>query len=297
MFNIIDRCEMCFAPSSRFKVLGQRLNRSQGLRPGSKSGISTSVMQCKDCGLIFSNPQPVPVDIQDHYGVAPEDYWDENYLTFDSDYFLTEIERFKELTDFRNGMKALDIGAGIGKGMKAMTRAGFDAHGLEPSPYFRDFAISKMGIDSSKLTLGSVESVTYHSGTFDFISFGAVLEHMYSPAASITRALNWLNPGGLIHIEVPSSKYFIHRLLNTYYAMVGSHYVSNLSPMHIPYHLYEFSLNSFLKNATTGGYKVVFHEYYVCPIQTVPNILKPLLTRYMRASNTGMQLCVWIAKN
>jgi hypothetical protein len=57
---------MCGADTSDHKILGQRLNRSQGMRPKRKRGISTTVMQCTTCSLIYSNPQPVPHDIQDH---------------------------------------------------------------------------------------------------------------------------------------------------------------------------------------------------------------------------------------
>src|SRR4051812_46917963 len=114
-FRYIDECEMCGASSSHFRVMGQRLNRSQGLRPNTKTGISTSVVKCKNCNLIFSNPQAIPADIQDHYGVSPDQYWKDNYFIPDDDVFAGEIRRFKDLIPFRPGMKALDIGAGIGK--------------------------------------------------------------------------------------------------------------------------------------------------------------------------------------
>ncbi|MBK8291297.1 MAG: methyltransferase domain-containing protein [Flammeovirgaceae bacterium] len=56
--------------------------------------------------------------------------------------------------------------------------------------------------------------VVYPENSFDFISFGAVLEHVYSPADSILRTLRWLKPNGIIHIEVPSSDWLINKIIN-----------------------------------------------------------------------------------
>ena len=105
---------MCGADTSTHKVLGKRLNKSQGKNPKRKLGITTTVCECTNCGLIYSNPQPIPFDIQDHYGVFPEEYWKESYFELNDNYFQGEISRLKQLMDFNPGMKSLDIGAGLG---------------------------------------------------------------------------------------------------------------------------------------------------------------------------------------
>src|SRR5436190_8224383 len=110
-FNYIDKCNLCESASSQHKIIGQRLNQSQGFNPKNKTGISVSIMKCMNCGLIFSNPQPVPYDIQDHYGTPPEDYWRPEYFNVDDKYFSGQIAITKRLSNFKQGMKALDIGA------------------------------------------------------------------------------------------------------------------------------------------------------------------------------------------
>ncbi len=110
--------------SLEFKQLGMRLNHSQGFRPREVSGVAVSVKRCCDCGLVFSDPQPVPGDLSDHYGMPPEDYWQD--LDWSPDYFRTEIDTAKRLLPFRSGMTALDIGAGLGKAMRSLTNAGFE---------------------------------------------------------------------------------------------------------------------------------------------------------------------------
>jgi 2-polyprenyl-3-methyl-5-hydroxy-6-metoxy-1,4-benzoquinol methylase len=244
-FEAVAYCEMCSDPTGKHKILGQRLNTSQGMRPRRKSGITVSIKKCRNCRLIYSSPLPVPFDIQDHYGIPPESYWHAGYFVLDPNYFAGEIKTARTLLDFKPGMRSLDIGAGIGKCMIALKNAGFDAWGFEPSKPYYERALSKMNIPPDRLRLGMVEEMEYEPGSFDFITFGAVFEHLYHPAASLEKAFRWLKPGGVIHIEVPSSKYLASKMVNFYYRLIGTNYVSNLSPMHVPFHLYEFGYDSF----------------------------------------------------
>jgi len=294
-FNTVDKCNMCDSTIETHKILGKRLNQSQGRRAKNKIGISTTVVKCSDCGLIYSNPQPIPFDMQDHYGVPPEQYWKGSYFRIDENYFRYEIERLRKLIDFEEGMRSLDIGAGIGKTMIALSKAGFDTYGFEPSNQFYEKAITEMGINPNKLKLGMLEDINYPENTFDFISFGAVLEHLYNPSDSILKAIKWLKPNGIIHIEVPSSNWLIGKMINLFYRLNRTDYVSNISPMHEPFHHFEFGLNSFQEHSKKHGYDLAFHEYYVC--QTfMPKIADYVLKPYMRWTNTGMQLSVWLRK-
>ncbi len=294
-FKYIERCNMCGSTTNTHQILGKRLNGTQGLKPRKKIGITTTVCKCSDCGLIYSNPQPLPFDLNEHYGIPPEEYWVESYFEVNNTYFLGEIKRLKSLMNFSEGMKSLDIGAGIGKAMLVLEKHGFDAYGFEPSKAFYDCAISKMGISTSKLQLGQIETIDYPEETFDFISFGVVLEHLYSPSEAITKAMRWLKPNGVIHIEVPSSNWLMSKLINFFYKLNFSDYVGNISPMHSPFHLYEFSLNSFLAHAKANSYEVAFHEHYVCKTY-MPKIADYVLKPYMKWTHTGMQLCVWLRK-
>ena len=287
---------MCGDNTKNHKVIGQRLNQSQGLNPKKKSGISVSVKKCTNCSLIYSSPQPIPFDIQDHYGTPPEEYWTPSYFEWTPAYFAYEIKVLKELLPFTKGMKALDIGAGLGKSILSLEKAGFEAFGFEPSKPFYERAIEKMGIHPDRLQLGMIEEVDYPENFFDFITFGAVLEHLYHPAASLEKALKWLKPGGIIQIEVPSSKHLVSKLINIYFKLRGTNYVTNISPMHAPFHMYEFSLKSFEELSRRLHFSIVKSEYYVCDINPIPKLLHPIFRKIMRQTNTGMQLTVWLNK-
>ena len=292
-FNMIDSCNMC--NSKNFKILGQRLNSSQGLKPKNKIGISTSILKCNNCNLIFSNPRPEPKNIGDHYNKNPEDYWNKEYFSIDENYFVHEISIAKKLLK-KDSNKALDIGGGIGKAHINLNKNGFDTISIEPSESFRKIALEKFNIPEDKFLLSSIESAKFEENYFDFITFGAVLEHLYDPSQAIEKAIKWLKPGGLIQIEVPSSKYLISKIYNFYFKLRRTNYVTNLSPMHDPYHLYEFDLKSFQLNSKKLSYEVVHYEYFVCNIYNIPAFLHPALRRIMKMTNTGMQLSIWLKK-
>ena len=294
-FVAVAACDMCAADPSHFRVMGLRLNRSQGRKPRAASGVAVSVKTCRNCDLVFADPQPVPANFEDHYG-EPEDYWDADYFADESGYFEDEIATAKRLLGFREGMRALDVGAGIGKAMRAMAAAGFDTRGFEPSPAFRHAAIARVGIPEDRLALAEVENAEFPANHFDFISFGAVLEHLFSPSTAIERAIGWLKPGGIIQAEVPSSRWLISRLVNMYNRLVGTNLVTNISPMHQPYHLFEFGLGSFELHGSRSGYRVAHHHFMVCSMPHVPRMIQPPLRWWMDRARTGMQLVVYLKK-
>jgi SAM-dependent methyltransferase len=297
-FDHVMHCEMCGSKTEDHKVLGQRLNKSQGLHPKKATGISVSVIKCTNCQLIYSNPLPIPFNIQDHYGLPPEEYWNTEIFEWNENYFSEQIKKTKELLNFKAGMKALDCGAGLGKGMLSLQHAGFDTYGFEPSVPFYERALSQMKLNPERLRLGMLEDVEYEDNFFDFINFGAVLEHFYHPDDCIQRAMKWLKPGAVLHIEVPSSKHLIAKLLNMYYRLRGTNYVTHLSPMHSPFHLYEFDVRSFTENSKLHGqYSIAFHKYDVGTIFHGPRFIQPLLKKYMELTETGLQLVIWLRKN
>lgn len=296
-FKEITKCEMCGESTKNHIILGQRMNQSQGLRPKKKVGITVSIQKCNNCNLIYANPQPIPFDIQDHYGSPPEEYWKSEYFKWTEKYFSHQINEAKSFLNFSQGMTALDIGAGLGKAMLSLKYAGFDTYGLEPSIPFYERALSKMQVDSNKLKLGAIEELDYDENSFDFITFGAVFEHLYEPSKCLEKALKWLKPNGIIHIEVPSSKWFISKIMNFYFKLVGTNYVTNLSPMHSPFHLHEFDVNSFRELSEQLDFSITKKQIDVCSIYHIPRFLHPILKWYMKKSDKGMQLTVYLRKN
>jgi SAM-dependent methyltransferase len=270
--------------------MGRRLNTAQGLRPKKRVGISTTVVKCAVCGLIYSDPLPIPRSIEDHYGLVPEDYWRPEYFDSPNHGFSGERHQFKMLAP--HAKTFLDIGCGVGKTMKAMQDAGYESHGIEGSRQFYERAIQNSG----NITHTTFEAAEYPDGSFDIISFGAVLEHLYDPSAAIEKALKWLTPEGVVHLEVPDANFLFSKLFNLYFWLARTDFVVNISPMHTPFHLYEFTEESFRHNGKRLGYKIAHLDKYAGAAPMVPRLSK-LLEPVMDATGTGSGLILYLQHN
>ena len=101
-------------------------------------------------------------------------------------YFSRQINFVKGLLRFKAGMKALDIGAGLGKAMISMDKAGFDTYGFEPQSLFMKeqlvkckFLRQKSEMQWSKiLSIQKMSLILLHTVCF---------EHLYHPAQTLER--------------------------------------------------------------------------------------------------------------
>jgi 2-polyprenyl-3-methyl-5-hydroxy-6-metoxy-1,4-benzoquinol methylase len=295
-FQSFNYCEMCHDSVDSHKVIGIRLNQSQGFKPTRKKGVAVTVFKCSNCGLIYPNPMPIPKDINDHYGIDPNAYWPENYFKVEENYMKNELTTLGELISIQPGMKALDVGAGIGKSIIAMRNKGFDAYGIEPSKTFYSYAISKMNISPDHIFCKSIQEANFEPESFDFITLSNVVEHVYDPFDTIAKAVKWLKPGGHIHIEVPSAKCLISGIINTYYKVIGTNYVTNISPMHSPFHVYEFTRRSFELAVKKMNASIVKTQTLTGSGVGIPLGNSALLKTVMRMTGRGVDLIVWITK-
>jgi hypothetical protein len=66
--------------------------------------------------------------------------------------------------------------------------------------------------------------------------------------------------------------------------------------MHPPFHLYEFGIKSFEELSSKLNFKIENSMYDVCSIYFVPKVFHPILRQYMKWTDTGMQLTVYLRK-
>ncbi len=292
-FVTAHECAMCGSTADQWKVLGRRLDRTQGWRPKQVAGAATTVVRCRSCSLVFPQPMPVPADLADHYELPPEDYFNERRTSRTGPVFQSQIQTARRLLSHARSPKALDVGAGVGKVMNELEAGGFEAWGLEPSSSFRHVALNTAGLDHDRIAAVSIEEADYPTESFDLVTFGAVLEHLPGPGRAIEKALGWLKSGGLVHAEVPSSEWLVGRMLNSYFRLTGAGLVTNLSPMHPPYHLYEFTVDSFRLHGQRVGYSLA-EVTRSAGDPMAPGLLGRMLRTAMQWTGTGMQLTVWL---
>lgn len=286
-------CPLC--PRSDLRLLGRRGGDAHRLG----LGLVSFVYQCKGCGLIFPDPMPVPSQIAEHYGDA-EKYFAEHALedkVAAHDNVLRSIEQLVA----RPG-RLLDIGTGRGEMLKAATGRGWKAVGLEPSCVFARFAREYSGAEVVEAML---EDRPFESDSFDVVTMGAVLEHVFDPVQVLTEINRVLRPGGVLWLDVPNEAGAFYRLGNLYQRLRGRDWVVNLSPTFPPYHVFGFTPRAIRRLARLTGFKVVRLKTYAATavIETqespVPPMLRPIIRWLLRVSERigdGTYMDVWAIK-
>ena len=94
----------------------------------------------------------------------------------------------------------LEIGCGHGGSVYMMQQLGFDATGIEMSPWVLGFAKERFGID---LVQGPAETSSIE-GTYGCIASFDVLEHVEDPVATIRWCREHLVPDGTLFLQTPS---------------------------------------------------------------------------------------------
>jgi len=96
--------------------------------------------------------------------------------------------------------RVLDVGAGDGRFLLAMKRAGFEVLGTTASA-ISAAAAARRGITLREtLDLPSAES----DGPYDLITYWHVFEHLEHPETHVPRWFELLSPGGCLMLEIPN---------------------------------------------------------------------------------------------
>ena len=81
-----------------------------------------------------------------------------------------------------------------------LRQAGYDASGMEMSPWVVNFAKETFDIP---VIVGPVETTGLSNGSFDVVALMDVLEHLPDPTRTMQYALNLLSPNGIMLIQTP----------------------------------------------------------------------------------------------
>jgi SAM-dependent methyltransferase len=118
------------------------------------------------------------------------------------------VERYYPLA-FASGSRVLDVGAGSGRDLASLIRAGYEGFGVEPSQGLRQAAVSAHPELGERLASGALPAIgTPFGGNFDGIVCCAVLMHLPESelfdAAMALRGL--LKPHGRLLMSVPTAR-------------------------------------------------------------------------------------------
>jgi 2-polyprenyl-6-hydroxyphenyl methylase/3-demethylubiquinone-9 3-methyltransferase len=200
------------------------------------------IERCRRCALVYANPRAPEAAILARY--SPEYFWNE-YLpaagapggVVDLDWLDARHAPMLALlgTQAAGARRLLEVGTGAGLFLKAASRAGWDASGLELSGEGVTFARERLGLDVRQ---ERAEQMSFAPGTFDVAVMFDVIEHLFDPQAVLRATRAALKRGGVLIVSTPNFDALSRFVLGSDWAV--------LSPLEHTYYYTEATLAKML---------------------------------------------------
>lgn len=255
-----------------------------------------SVVQCRACGLVYTNPRPSKTEMSAFYPASTSYYVftekDLEPMKVLSGSYRSMLQYFKGYPGTKKGsrfLKALllpyylfkrhkfaveaipdyvpdgnllEIGSAYGKFLHGMKSMGWNVQGIEMSSEAAAACKKVFDID---LICQDMDSVSFEANSFDVIVMRMVLEHVFSPAEALTKISAWLKPAGRLIVVVPDISGAEARLFGEWFY-----------GLHLPNHLYHFSPETISKYLVRHGFRmeeILHHRTDRDFVKSVDNIL------------------------
>lgn len=162
------------------------------------SVVELNFVECKNCGLIFTNPMPTLETI-----IKGNDAL--NYV-MKSRGTLSQYRGGKEFTFFLKKIKdkgiLLDVGCAEGFFLKGIEdNSEWKAEGVDVIKAAIDFANEKLKI---KAHFGTLDTLEECSNRYDFVRMNNIIEHVQNPVTFLKKTNEILKTGGLVLCSTPN---------------------------------------------------------------------------------------------
>jgi SAM-dependent methyltransferase len=215
-----------------------------------------SVVRCRTCGLMRTNPRPTQASISFYY---PNNY---------GPYHGTKVRKHKEISrknslwksfvrrvikfhintlpDMKPG-RFLEIGCASGAFMYRMLQLGWDVYGIEYSKEAGDNARAS-GLN---VHIGPIETAPPPDVSYDLTVGWMTLEHFHDPVLALKKLYEWTNPGGYLVLSVPNAGSLEFKIFgHAWYAL------------QLPTHLYHFTPRTMRTLLMVTGWEIqrIYHQ-------------------------------------
>jgi SAM-dependent methyltransferase len=168
----------------------------------SVTGDRFDVVECVECGLARTAPQPSPDELDRYYPSGYHRASKRYRLGLDKSLSVLHRARIRRLERLTGGPgRVLDVGCGPGWFLDQMRRRGWETRGTERSGSAAQLARDVLNLDVRAQELDELlaEGVSY-----DAVVLWHVAEHVHDPAKVLLNIARLLRPGGVLMIAVPN---------------------------------------------------------------------------------------------
>jgi SAM-dependent methyltransferase len=203
------------------------------------------VARCTGCGLVQLDPMPESAELLSLY---PEDFYAYSGLALGKSGVVARVKRFLfpslHVRDphFDHPGSVLDSGCGTGWALLRFRESGWECAGVEPNAGAAEFGRLHYGL---AVHPGTVLSVGFDAGKFDYIRANHSLEHDPVPGETLAEFRRILKPNGKLLIGVPNIGSWPARWFGKYWWYLGA-----------PVHTYNFTVPHLCRLLRMHGFEV-----------------------------------------
>jgi SAM-dependent methyltransferase len=223
------------------------------------------IERCQGCQLVMTRPRPTREGLGFYYDQAysgdetvidAKNFYQSPAGQLMNRYRLVTLAKVRAL---ESSDRMLDVGCSYGSFISmAALESGCSAFGMDMDAG----SISKAEMpDKVSYRVGTLVDTDWGDQRFTVISFIECLEHDPDPVATLSRARELLEPGGLCMVEVPNFRSFWRVVLR-----------SNWLPLLIPQHLVHFTPATLKKTLESAGLEPLHQQSMLFPLEGVAGI-------------------------
>lgn len=236
-------CPNGCTPSDKTVIEGE--DRLHGL-PG-----RFTVVRCRCCGLMRTNPRPTPQTIGAYY---PSDYrpylstptipkfkpmtWHRRLRAHLNRFFGKDVRRLPNMAPGH----LVELGCASGAYLGEMRAKGWTVEGIE----FSDEAACTARSLGLTVQTASVETAAPPQQRADVLAAWMVLEHLHEPLDALAKVRSWVRPGGWLVAAVPDANALERRLFGEYWYA-----------LQLPTHLYHYTPRTLRTLLDKAGWTLV----------------------------------------
>lgn len=201
--------------------------------------------RCESCRVVFLNPAPTQLFLDDAY--------DDSYYSYQD---FAEPPAWhgwvKRLLGYNLGRtgdpsfakpgRMLDVGCGSGQFLYRMKKAGWETHGVELSKRAAEIGNSKQ----LNIQAGTLATASFPEQHFDYVRLNHSFEHLLDPLETLDRIRRLLAPQGLVFIGVPNIDSPQARIFGKHWWLLGP-----------PVHPFNYSPQTLKRMLVNQGFEIV----------------------------------------